>query len=349
MSGSAAAVRTGHRVLADSPHARRLEGIADVLEDVVRRRLPETIAQRALRSGAIRGSLLFWYGRSYDAVVTTCDSKGSWPFLVLETWFARRRRRVFLLEFIRKEPSLGWRRLLYPLVLSAVVKPAIRRAVKTAQVLTTREVGHYAATLGVEPERFRFIPWALIRTPEDRLPAFEDSPDRRMVLSAGRVKCDWDTLFRAAEGRPWPLTIVCWTRDLKAISRLNHGGRAHVFCNVPYWQQYVPLLRSASLFVMSMQDCMGSSGQVRFGDAISAGVPIVATRIKGLEGYALHGETCVLVEPGDWKGLREAIETSLAHPDQRRLLRERAFARAARWTRDQYYATLSELVVSHTS
>jgi glycosyltransferase involved in cell wall biosynthesis len=52
-------------------------------------------------------------------------------------------------------------------------------------------------------------------------------------------------------------------------------------------------------------------------EAMSAGRPVIASRIGGMADLVIDGETGLLVEPGDTAGLRFAIERLLSNPELR--------------------------------
>ena len=323
-------------VLADGWYAQYLGDKVTLLDQLIQQRYPAWLVRLAARSGLVRGLLLFWFGRSYEAIVM---STGFLMVLLLEAWVGRRGRRVVVLEFIRRQPS-GWRRLIYPMWFQLIVKPATVRAMRVGRVLSHWEVDHYACMFQVPRDRFQFIAWPT-RGEGDCLPRFNDASDTPMVLSSGRVACDWDTLFRAAEGRGWPLTVVCRKRDLSHVQRLNRNGRARILCDIGA-AEHQELLSCATVYVMSMKELVGSSGHIRLANAVRAGVPVVSTNIRSLDGYIINGETGLLVEPGDWVALREAIERLLADPGQRDRLRTRAFVQGDGWT--QHLASVRTLV-----
>lgn len=53
-------------------------------------------------------------------------------------------------------------------------------------------------------------------------------------------------------------------------------------------------------------------------EAMAAGRPVVATTVGGIPEFVTHGETGILVEPGNVVALAEAIRTMLTNPDQAR-------------------------------
>jgi glycosyltransferase involved in cell wall biosynthesis len=63
-------------------------------------------------------------------------------------------------------------------------------------------------------------------------------------------------------------------------------------------------------------------------EAMAYGRPVVAGAVGGLLDLVVDGETGLLVEPGDVRGLREALERLLADGELRRRLGENARRRA---------------------
>jgi glycosyltransferase involved in cell wall biosynthesis len=330
------------KILIDTNYAKLLSDLGIPLDEVIKNNCHPF--QRLLRSrlaGPIRGFLLFWFGRKCDLVVTVCDAPGSWVFLFLQAWFSKDCRKVILFEFIRRKPD-GWRRLIYPIWFLAIARPAIKRTMLIGQVMTSAERIRYAQMFGVSIDRFRFVPWPL-RAQDSQMPPFFGSVSRK-VLSSGRVVCDWNTLFQAANGTDWALTVVCSRRDLPHVERLNRAHQARVLSEIPFIE-HQSHLETAAVYVISVLEKEGSNAQVRLGNAVRAGVPVVATQIKGLEGYVVDGETALLVAPGDWQGMRNAVNLLLENSALRERLRSCAFERTGQWTWEQYLATLKSLVL----
>jgi glycosyltransferase involved in cell wall biosynthesis len=88
-----------------------------------------------------------------------------------------------------------------------------------------------------------------------------------------------------------------------------------------------------------------SAGHGRLRAAVDAGVPVVASRVRALEGYVEDGETALLVPPGDPEALRSAIEAVLADHELATRLREGAVAHAGRWTYGDYFDAVRGLLM----
>jgi glycosyltransferase involved in cell wall biosynthesis len=63
-------------------------------------------------------------------------------------------------------------------------------------------------------------------------------------------------------------------------------------------------------------------------EAMAAGLPVVASRVGGLPEQVVHGETGVLVAPGDPEDLAEALARLVADGELRRRLGAAGRARA---------------------
>lgn len=313
------------------------------LEDVLRVRFPEWIVGLVMRVGALRGLALGVL--AYRAPVVGVIKNA--PGVLVATAIAGLRpgrSRLVLLEFIRRPlPQRRWKQVLYLTRFRLVERPLVRRGVAAGQVLTEMEMDRYPALYGISASRLRLIPWAL-RAERDDLPEPRMGPELG-VLSSGRTSCDWETLFAAAAGRRWPLTVVCAPHDLAHINALNRDGRAQVRCEVS-GDEYKDLLQASGAYALVLREEGSSAGHGRLRAAVDAGVPVVASRVRALEGYAEDGETALLVPPGDPQALRSAIEAVLADRELATRLREGAVAHAQGWTYADYFDAVRSLLLT---
>jgi glycosyltransferase involved in cell wall biosynthesis len=87
-----------------------------------------------------------------------------------------------------------------------------------------------------------------------------------------------------------------------------------------------------------------SSGHVRVSNATQTGTSIVASAVKGIEGYIEDGETGLLVPPGNVLLLRAAVNRLLVDVPFRRALARNAFTQAAKYTREDYMDKIGLLI-----
>jgi len=325
--------------LVDTHYARYLPD-CPTLESEIRSRYGRTLHALARRSALVRGVLAWWIGRHFDFVVTINHHPGSF-WLILLTGLTGTRK-LILLEFMiyadRKDRLL--KRLALPVLIPLLLGPALRRSMMAAQVMLLEEPAHYAQLLGIPECRFTPILLAL-RGDEKAEPA--ETPREHLVFSSGRAACDWPLLFRAAQGASWKLVIACPRRELQTLSNLDRTGAVTVLADISP-DEHAEWLRRAAVYVLPLYDRPISSGQLRVRNAIAAGTPTVATRVRGLQGYAVDGQSALLVEPGDAAGLRVYIDQLIANRDRAIALANRARQFAASRTESGFARSIHDFV-----
>jgi glycosyltransferase involved in cell wall biosynthesis len=323
------------RVLADTWYATLLSPTYVCLQARLERLLPAWLVRVSRRSGVLRGLLIFLLSGPYDAVILGAHGSGTGTVVVLEA-LLRRRRRIILLEFMHGQP-ISRRRMVYPIWFALIRRPAVRTVLLLAHTLTEFERDRYARLYHLPRDRFAFVPWPL-RYASDTLPPFTPAYPNAVVCS-GRAACDWETLFRAARSARWFLTVVCSAADLSRVEKLNECRSTRVLSEITT-QEHHALVSSAAVYVLCLHETDASAGQVRLMTAVRAGTPVVATRVHGLDGYALDGVTALVVDRGDAIALRDRVDQLLSDRAQRERLRTNAFEHAGSWTFEQYVARL---------
>jgi hypothetical protein len=308
------------------------------LGEALTRAYPPSLLRLAARLPALRGLLVLRLARRARGLALTAAEPGATAVLLGEAWL-RRRRAVVLLEVIERRPQRPLRRRAYEAWRSLVVHPALRRALAGAQTTSEGDERRLAAELGTGGGIVRRIDWArstgAVATPV--------AGERRGVLSSGRAWCDWETLFAAAAGCDWPLTVVCAASDRERVAALNRGGRARVLSEIPP-AEHDRLLAGAAVYALALREDAPSAGHVRLMTATDAGTPVVAGDVPALTGYLEDGVTARLTPPGDPAALRAAIEELLASPGECERLAATALARAREWTYTEYFAAVSRLI-----
>jgi glycosyltransferase involved in cell wall biosynthesis len=161
-------------------------------------------------------------------------------------------------------------------------------------------------------------------------PASEDNDGS--VVSIGRTLAGLDTLFEAAHQIEAPVIVVAGPSDrcpppparMSRFARNPHGGSPR-------------RLRRAAVVVGPLLPAERSTGQVVMFEAMALGKPVVATRCIGTEDYIRDGENGLLVEPGDAKGLADAVNRLLRDPAWATRLAARALEDCrTRWMPDAH-------------
>jgi glycosyltransferase involved in cell wall biosynthesis len=107
----------------------------------------------------------------------------------------------------------------------------------------------------------------------------------------------------------------------------------------------LPLYRASDAFVLpSFEEGFG----MVVSEAMAAGTPVVASDISGIRQQIDHGDSGLLVEPGDVDGLAGAIRKLVENPAKRRQMGERSERRAQRFSwetvTDQYTDVYADVV-----
>jgi hypothetical protein len=335
--------RAAHAVAAAPRfYAERLGAPFTALENAGGRAVSGSMAAALRRSGLARGLALGVLARRSAALALIRRERGTLPALLVAA-LPPARRRIFVLELLRRPlPRTAWRRVLYRVWWKLVETPALRRGMAAAQVMTEWERDEYAAHYGLDRRCLHVVRWALRAGGEPPPPPVIAGD--RTVFASGRTACDWPTLFAAAHEAGWELTVVCSRRDRREVMAFAQEVPARVLSEVPE-DEHERLLRESAVSAIVIEDRGLSAGQVRLMTSVSAGVPVVATRVRSLEGYVDEGETGVLVPPGDPTRLRAEIDALLDDPARRGRLRDVALERAAAWTYEDYFATLRRLIL----
>lgn len=297
--------------------------------------------RRAAKIGLIRGMLWFIAARKMERILCTTSAHGMLVFLMLEAVFGGKQRRMYLVEFLRPEPS-GMKAKFKEAIHIGLYRWLLGATVAKIQVMTTWEIDSYAQKYRLPRNRFECIAFPMILQPGALAQTHNTDVS---VMASGRAACDWPTLFAAAKDANWRLTVVCAKDDLPLVSSLkeglNAGGRVTVLSEIPC-AEHQRLLLDAGVYALVLREINASAGQVRFARTIESGVPIVASAIRGLDGYLQDGVTGLAVPVGDASALRKAIDRLIADKTLRDDLRSRAYEAMRTRTLAQYVKRIKD-------
>jgi len=191
------------------------------------------------------------------------------------------------------------------------------RTVSRVVVFTPSEVEQYRRTLSLAPEAISYCPhgwfdpmrWYVPgETPESAALA----QNGRYIFTSGRSYRDYATLARSVEGtevcvkvssRPFNLSGLDLPRNMEAMGWLDYRVA----------QDYI---YGSDFYVVPLQTINFAGGDSSLLQAMSFGKAVVATRSPSTETYLEHGQTGLLVEPGNVEGMRQAILHLWRNPDE---------------------------------
>jgi glycosyltransferase involved in cell wall biosynthesis len=167
----------------------------------------------------------------------------------------------------------------------------------------------------------------------DDFPARPEEPNEPTILSVGRLieKKGTKVLLDACavlqqEGRQFVCDII-GSGPLRPglqqqLTRLGLVSVVRLHGECPH-ERLLPFYQRALIFVLP---CVVSANGDRdilpnvLKEAMAVGVPVVTTRLGGIEELVTHGQTGLLVEAGDSRALAEAVGQLLADAELRRHL-----------------------------
>ncbi len=191
------------------------------------------------------------------------------------------------------------------------------RTVSRVVVFTPFEVEQYQRLLSLAPEAISYCAHGWFDPMRWYVPGenqkLEDLAQAgKFIFTSGRSYRDYETLARAVEGtevcvkvssRPFNLARINLPKNIEPMGWLDY--RVH--------QDY---LYESSFYVVPLQNITFAGGDSSLLAAMSFGKAVVATRSPSTETYLEHGQTGLLVEPGDIEGMRQAILYLWRNPDE---------------------------------
>lgn len=202
------------------------------------------------------------------------------------------------------------------------------------------EIAPYAAYLGIPEDRIVFAPLQRGAAPLERM---EDTT-KPFAVALGSAHRDYPTLIAAADRLQIPTIIVTRPSDIADLPKSDWVS----FQSGLTQKECYALLASARICVTPISNLKTASGQITFIDSLRFGVTTVATRCPGTDGYVLHDENGLLVNPFDVDDLAEKMAAVWGDADLRTRLTTAAVAHAqARFT-DQAAADMIHELIKRT-
>jgi glycosyltransferase involved in cell wall biosynthesis len=189
------------------------------------------------------------------------------------------------------------------------------RSVSRVVVFTPSEVEQYRRLLSLAPDAISYCPHGWFDPMRWYVPRESDKPvdvAGKFIFTSGRSYRDYETLARAVDGtevcvkvssRPFNLAGINLPKNMEPMGWLDY--RVH--------QDY---LYESSFYVVPLQSIAFAGGDSSLLAAMSFSKAVVATRAPSTETYLEHGQTGLLVEPGDVEGMRKGILHLWRNPDE---------------------------------
>jgi glycosyltransferase involved in cell wall biosynthesis len=280
------------------------------LSFVLGRGLPGPLAECAARS--VLATSVLARSAGHDAVVTGRYGE----FLALLRTLLPRARRPHLLLDVEWPYRRGGR-------LRSLASRCFHRRVAAGaskiQVFCHAEAGNYARHYGIDSGKFVWIPYCTDR-PADVAP----SRDGDYIFTGGRHHRDFETLWHAVEGLPYPVRVA-------GAPGSGHSLPANGTVLGPLSRQsFFAQMAGARLVVLSLEPgMMRYPGVITYVTAMALGKCVIVNDPHGAVSYIADGQTGVIVPERSAEALRTTIVRLWEENALRRTIADNAAEHAA--------------------
>jgi glycosyltransferase involved in cell wall biosynthesis len=179
-----------------------------------------------------------------------------------------------------------------------IVGPWLRRCDRLF-LIRTGDIATVIKRFGVPSEKCVFIPF-----PGNPAVQPVEGTEEAYVYSSGTAYRDWPTLVAALSSLPYP-AIISTTALVDVPSAAKNRVRIIPLLSPDDGRM---LMAKARVVVVSILDTDFPAGPLVLLDAMAMKKAIVATTVKGTLDYTVHGETALMVPPGNVAAMAKAID-----------------------------------------
>ena len=204
----------------------------------------------------------------------------------------------------------------------------LARSLKTINefvVYSRFEQALYPDYFGLDPARFRFLPWAM--DPPKPSQYLQNNISVPYLCAIGGEGRDYKLLAEVMRALP-KLHMIIVARPY-SITGAKFPDNVQVFTNMPLADTWAIATNSIGLAVPLISD-RTACGHITLVGAQQLGIPLVVTQSEGISDYITDNETGRLVPSGDAAALRAALIELIDAPEaaQTRAIAARAKARS---------------------
>ncbi|HTJ89318.1 MAG TPA: glycosyltransferase [Acidocella sp.] len=203
--------------------------------------------------------------------------------------------------------------------LNPVKKLIYRRLLRSADILSVLSpLNQERASQLFPQQRVELVKFG-IKADFEPLPKSPLTGRAVRVLSLGNDRHrDWDTLIDATRNQPGTEVKLATA----SLTRLNNASNITIV-HAQTHDELLALFDWADLVVVTLKPNLHASGITVIEEAVVLGVPVICTRVGGLEAY-FRGDEVFYVEGGDPAQLRRAIQLLTRDEAGRQALRAKA-------------------------
>ena len=194
----------------------------------------------------------------------------------------------------------------------------IRLAAQCADVIqanTRVEMARYSKWVGIQEDRFKFIPVAF----QDR--DLRSTTDNGYIFAGGVNGRDWKTFLHSIAGLPYQVKIFTTSQLIAPSENIE----IHQVTRKEY---YDAMAASSCVVVPILPEPLRITGIATYTVAMALGKPVIVTDPEGAPDYMESGVSGYFLNYGDSEGLRRYITLLMENPSLRSRVGEEAKKRA---------------------
>lgn len=187
----------------------------------------------------------------------------------------------------------------------------------------------------------------LLMLPEQTDTAFftpgvsQPNKQRPIIASVGLEKRDYRVLAEATADLDVDVKIGGFSKDARATAQAFPETMPANMSNKFYcWPDLVQLYRDADIVAVTVTENKFCAGVTSMVEAMACRRPVVVTKTQGLAEYLAPPGMVTVVNPGDAKGLRDAIAKLLNNPQEAEAQARRGYELALKEHNSENYVEL---------
>jgi glycosyltransferase involved in cell wall biosynthesis len=275
---------------------------------------------------------LFRESRRFDAVVTGAEHVGQMFALMQSLFRTKASRRVHVMIDFPWAASPNRLTLLLKRMQMSIACRSIDQIFAHA---SPEEEERFSKAFRVSPKKFRFVPFHyFLKLPEAQV------SEGDYIFSGGSCR-DFQTLLRAVAGTPYR-TVIC-TLQTSYFRGMVIPANVEVVSVNP--ARFDELLAGSRVVVVPLPEGeIHTGGHTVIVNTMKLGKPLIVLGRSEYKSYIEHGKTGLLLNSGDSKSLRAAIDRIFTEPEFARLLARNAREASAAFSPEIFFERVFEAV-----
>ena len=265
-----------------------------------------------LRSDVYLATLGWWQARKHSVVFTWSERAGI-PFSAYHRALPMGERFVTMFQCWSPRQEL------------AITSLNLFKAMDTI-IVHSKSMQQNLTRLGAPEQNINLIHYSIDQ--DFFSPRTDLEQEKNVIMSIGESRSrDYPSLFKAVQGLPINLEVAgfghWYAREKNNSLNERIPENVSLLKRLPQNELRNHYARS-QFVVIPVHDLVYSAGATASMEAGSMGRAVVAYRSRGISDYIIDGETGILVEPGNVKAMRDAIQSLLSNPKEAKRLGENA-------------------------